>query len=112
MNKRSEARKARSKEEKAAEKEKNDAAKALYVVCARSARCASGHTRVAVLLRSHMYAFVDGHVEKLGNCVVEPPNLFRGRGEHPRTGTYKRRVMPESVRAPDLALGSHSRSHG
>lgn len=28
---------------------------------------------------------------------MEPPSLFRGRGEHPRTGTLKRRCFPESV---------------
>jgi len=28
---------------------------------------------------------------------VEPPGLFRGRGEHPRMGTVKRRVQPEDV---------------
>lgn len=43
------------------------------------------------------YALVDGHLEKMGNYNVEPPGLFRGRGEHPKMGTYKRRVMPEDI---------------
>ena len=28
---------------------------------------------------------------------MEPPNLFRGRGEHPRTGALKKRALAESV---------------
>ena len=43
------------------------------------------------------YALVDGHMEKSGNCTVEPPGLFRGRGEHPKMGALKRRIMPEEI---------------
>lgn len=43
------------------------------------------------------FAFVDGHLEKVGNFRIEPPGLFRGRGEHPKTGTLKERVMPGEV---------------
>lgn len=43
------------------------------------------------------FAIVDGHLEKVGNFRIEPPGLFRGRGEHPKTGTLKERVMPEEV---------------
>ena len=43
------------------------------------------------------YALVDGKKEKMGNFRVEPPGLFRGRGEHPRMGQLKRRVYPEDV---------------
>merc|ERR1719436_461910 len=35
--------------------------------------------------------------EKIGNFRIEPPGLFRGRGEHPKQGMLKRRVMPEDV---------------
>jgi len=28
---------------------------------------------------------------------VEPPGLFRGRGEHPKMGKYKRRIYPRDV---------------
>eukprot|EP00898_Chlorokybus_atmophyticus_P008137 jgi/Chlat1/8324/Chrsp8S08093 len=45
----------------------------------------------------YMFALVDGHKEKLGNFRVEPPGLFRGRGEHPKMGKYKRRVYPEEI---------------
>ncbi|GAB9466675.1 DNA topoisomerase 1 [Globisporangium polare] len=43
------------------------------------------------------FAVVDGHLEKVGNFRIEPPGLFRGRGEHPKTGTFKERVMPGEV---------------
>jgi hypothetical protein len=29
-------------------------------------------------------ATIDGHDEKIGNFRIEPPGLFRGRGEHPK----------------------------
>lgn len=29
-------------------------------------------------------AYVDGKEEQVGNFRVEPPGLFRGRGEHPK----------------------------
>jgi DNA topoisomerase-1 len=32
---------------------------------------------------------VDGRKEKIGNFRVEPPGLFRGRGDHPKTGMLK-----------------------
>jgi hypothetical protein len=45
----------------------------------------------------YLYALVDGRKEKVGNFRVEPPGLFRGRGEHPKMGILKRRVQPEDV---------------
>ncbi|SPN96950.1 probable DNA topoisomerase 1 [Cephalotrichum gorgonifer] len=44
-----------------------------------------------------MYCKWDGRKEKVGNFRVEPPSLFRGRGEHPKTGKVKRRVTPEQI---------------
>ncbi|KAJ7924855.1 DNA topoisomerase I [Mycena leptocephala] len=40
---------------------------------------------------------LDGRKEKVGNFRVEPPGLFRGRGEHPRKGSLKFRVRPEDI---------------
>ncbi|KAF5393419.1 hypothetical protein D9757_000616 [Collybiopsis confluens] len=40
---------------------------------------------------------LDGRKEKVGNFRVEPPGLFRGRGEHPKKGTLKHRVRPEDI---------------
>jgi len=70
----SEERKNRSKEEKKAEKEKNEA-----------------------IIEDMGFCIMDGHREKIGNFRTEPPSLFRGRGEHPKQGMIKRRIMPEDV---------------
>ncbi|KAH9991825.1 hypothetical protein BJV77DRAFT_1006047 [Russula vinacea] len=40
---------------------------------------------------------LDGRKEKVGNFRVEPPGLFRGRGEHPKKGALKLRVQPEDI---------------
>lgn len=45
----------------------------------------------------YMYCYLDGRKEKVGNFRIEPPGLFRGRGDHPKTGKLKKRVMPEQV---------------
>jgi DNA topoisomerase-1 len=39
--------------------------------------------------RQYGYATVDGRKEKVGNFRIEPPGLFRGRGDHPKTGKLK-----------------------
>lgn len=43
------------------------------------------------------YALVDECRQKVANFKVEPPGLFRGRGDHPKTGMLKKRVMPEEI---------------
>ena len=45
----------------------------------------------------YTWAVIDGRKEKVGNFRIEPPGLFRGRGEHPKMGKIKRRVMPEDI---------------
>ncbi|KAF6040270.1 top-1 [Bugula neritina] len=70
----SEKRKARSKEEKQKEKAENEKLVEIYGYCT-----------------------IDGHKEKIGNFRIEPPGLFRGRGQHPKMGMLKRRVQPEDV---------------
>ena len=45
----------------------------------------------------YMYCTWDGRKQKVGNFRVEPPGLFRGRGEHPKTGHVKSRVQPEQI---------------
>merc|ERR1711981_1557658 len=70
----SEQRKNRSKEEKKAEKVKNEELAEHYGFCE-----------------------IDGHKEKIGNFRIEPPGLFRGRGEHPKQGMVKGRILPKDV---------------
>ncbi|XP_044750528.1 DNA topoisomerase I, mitochondrial isoform X1 [Coccinella septempunctata] len=64
----------RTKEEKQALKEKNEA-----------------------LVKEYGFCTIDGHKEKIGNFKIEPPGLFRGRGEHPKMGKLKRRVEAEDI---------------
>ncbi|XP_074381425.1 DNA topoisomerase 1-like isoform X2 [Apium graveolens] len=45
----------------------------------------------------YMWAIVDGVKEKVGNFRVEPPGLFRGRGEHPKMGKLKKRIFPKDI---------------
>ncbi|KAF4555804.1 DNA topoisomerase 1 [Elsinoe fawcettii] len=46
---------------------------------------------------AYQFCLWDGRKQKVGNFRVEPPGLFRGRGEHPKTGKVKQRVQPEQV---------------
>lgn len=43
------------------------------------------------------YCLLDHHKERIGNFKIEPPGLFRGRGEHPKQGMLKKRIQPEDV---------------
>lgn len=45
----------------------------------------------------YKYCLIDGDPEKISNCLVEPPGIFRGRGEHPHAGRLKSRIVPEFV---------------
>jgi DNA topoisomerase-1 len=45
----------------------------------------------------YKFCEVDERREQVGNFRVEPPGLFRGRGEHPKMGMWKRRVYPEEI---------------
>nr|GLL24185.1 DNA topoisomerase 1 beta-like [Ipomoea trifida] len=45
----------------------------------------------------YMWAILDGVKEKVGNFRVEPPGLFRGRGEHPKMGKLKKRIRPSDI---------------
>ena len=40
---------------------------------------------------------MDNHKERIGNFRIEPPGLFRGRGDHPKMGMLKRRIRPEDI---------------
>ncbi|KAI0745150.1 hypothetical protein C8Q76DRAFT_607489 [Earliella scabrosa] len=45
----------------------------------------------------YTHCTLDGRKEKVGNFRVEPPGLFRGRGDHPKKGALKLRVRPEDI---------------
>lgn len=45
----------------------------------------------------YKWALVDGRREQVGNFRVEPPGLFRGRGEHPKMGKIKSRIYPRDI---------------
>jgi DNA topoisomerase-1 len=47
------------------------------------------------LNKNYGYAIVDGIVEKINGFTIEPPTLFKGRGDHPRAGFLKPRIQPE-----------------
>uniref|UniRef100_A0A8C1EPC7 DNA topoisomerase 1 n=1 Tax=Cyprinus carpio carpio TaxID=630221 RepID=A0A8C1EPC7_CYPCA len=70
----SEARKAMTKEEKLKIKEENER-----------------------LLQEYGFCIMDNHKERIANFRIEPPGLFRGRGDHPKMGMLKRRIRPEDI---------------
>jgi DNA topoisomerase-1 len=68
------------------------------------------------IMTKYGYALVDGRAEKIANYMVEPPSIFRGRGEHPLSGIIKTRILPEHVTlnigpddaVPKCSLPGHS----
>uniref|UniRef100_UPI00358FEAEB DNA topoisomerase I, mitochondrial-like n=1 Tax=Myxine glutinosa TaxID=7769 RepID=UPI00358FEAEB len=50
-----------------------------------------------VVRGTYGFCMMDGHKETIGNWKVEPPGLFRGRGNHPKQGMLKLRIQPEDV---------------
>ncbi|KAJ3602627.1 hypothetical protein NHX12_030376 [Muraenolepis orangiensis] len=70
----SEARKAKTKEQKLKIKEENER-----------------------LLQEYGFCLMDTHKERIANFRIEPPGLFRGRGDHPKMGMLKRRSRPEDI---------------
>ncbi|XP_072571763.1 DNA topoisomerase 1-like [Paramormyrops kingsleyae] len=49
------------------------------------------------VLQEYGFCMMDKHKERIANFRIEPPGLFRGRGDHPKMGMLKRRVRPEDV---------------
>ena len=45
----------------------------------------------------YKYCFIDGTKQKVGNYKIEPPGIFLGRGDHPKIGMIKKRILPEDV---------------
>lgn len=42
----------------------------------------------------YTHCVLNGRKEKVGNFRVEPPGLFRGRGDHPKKGSLKVTAFP------------------
>ncbi|XP_078092930.1 DNA topoisomerase I, mitochondrial [Mustelus asterias] len=49
------------------------------------------------LLQEYGYCIMDNHKERIANFRIEPPGLFRGRGNHPKMGMLKRRIRPQDI---------------
>ncbi|XP_034151999.1 DNA topoisomerase 1 [Esox lucius] len=49
------------------------------------------------ILQEYGFCVMDNHKERIGNFRIEPPGLFRGRGDHPKMGMLKRRIRPEDI---------------
>ena len=49
------------------------------------------------ILEEYGYCLMDGHKQRVGNFKIEPPGLFRGRGDHPKMGKLKKRIRPEDI---------------
>jgi DNA topoisomerase-1 len=56
----------------------------------------------------YMTCLLDGRKEKVGNFRVEPPGLFRGRGDHPKKGALKVRTSVD----PRLVGGGEPLTYG
>eukprot|EP00917_Polyrhabdina_sp_WS-2016_P010078 GHVP01022209.1.p1 GENE.GHVP01022209.1~~GHVP01022209.1.p1 ORF type:complete len:729 (+),score=165.57 GHVP01022209.1:3529-5715(+) len=74
LDREAEIKKAKTREEKLAEKVKREAEDFPY-----------------------RYVLFDWIREKAGSFRSEPPGLFKGRGAHPKTGKLKRRILPMEV---------------
>ncbi|KAA0715106.1 DNA topoisomerase 1 [Triplophysa tibetana] len=49
------------------------------------------------IVEEYGFCVLDQHRERIGNFKIEPPALFRGRGDHPKQGMLKKRIQPEDV---------------
>uniref|UniRef100_A0A3Q2NRB8 DNA topoisomerase I n=1 Tax=Fundulus heteroclitus TaxID=8078 RepID=A0A3Q2NRB8_FUNHE len=49
------------------------------------------------LLQEYGFCIMDNHKERIANFRIEPPGLFRGRGDHPKMGMLKRRIRPQDI---------------
>ncbi|CAF3813496.1 unnamed protein product [Rotaria sp. Silwood1] len=47
--------------------------------------------------KEYGFCMWDKHRQPVGNYKIEPPGLFRGRGEHPKMGCVKKRIRPEDI---------------
>ncbi|CAF0855221.1 unnamed protein product [Rotaria sordida] len=50
-----------------------------------------------IIRKQYGFCIWDKHRQPVGNYKIEPPGLFRGRGEHPKMGSLKKRIHPEDI---------------
>jgi len=50
-----------------------------------------------VIDEKYKYCFINGKQQPVGNYRIEPPGLFLGRGNHPLSGSIKRRIYPNDI---------------
>jgi DNA topoisomerase I len=50
-----------------------------------------------LLEEKYKIAYVDGQPQPVGNFKMEPPGIFIGRGNHPKIGSLKKRILPEDI---------------
>jgi len=51
----------------------------------------------AKIAEEYGFCMLDGHKQKVGNFRIEPPGLFRGRGDHPKQGKLKKRLRAKDI---------------
>jgi len=49
------------------------------------------------ILEKYKKCVIDGVEQPVGNFIIEPPELFKGRGKHPLTGSLKPRIHPGDI---------------
>jgi DNA topoisomerase-1 len=50
-----------------------------------------------IIEEPYKYCIIDNFQQQIGNFKIEPPGIFLGRGNHPKMGLIKKRIMPEDV---------------
>ncbi|CAO2604722.1 DNA topoisomerase 1 [Lemmus lemmus] len=48
-------------------------------------------------MKNYGFCVTDNHRERIANFKIAPAGLFRGRGNHPKTGMLKRRILPDDI---------------
>jgi DNA topoisomerase-1 len=52
---------------------------------------------ININIEKYKYVYIDGKKEEIENPLIEPPGIFKGRGDHPLRGTIKIRIYPDDV---------------
>jgi DNA topoisomerase I len=53
--------------------------------------------KIKKMEEKYQYCYIDGKKVKVGNFKIEPPGIFMGRGNNPKLGKIKPRILPEDV---------------